>query len=243
VARAFFALPASQGFLLAGGAALLAQHLTARPTEDLDFFTTPERGHVCAARDALEAAARQRGWTTERIHDSGTFCRMIVRSADAGVLVDLAVNAPPDLPPSVTAAGPTLAPEELAGHKLLALVDGAAARDFADVYGLANRFGKDAPITRATQIDAGFDAKVLADMMAALDRFTDSEIPVPSGSSAAELRAFYAAWRSELTAWAEFHQQPGDPGNHRPEDTDLVLSPHRRCERDGGRARPPACGR
>ena len=33
VARLFFALPASQGFLLAGGAALLAQHLTARPTE------------------------------------------------------------------------------------------------------------------------------------------------------------------------------------------------------------------
>jgi hypothetical protein len=35
VARLFFALPASQGFLLAGGAALLAQHLTARSTEDL----------------------------------------------------------------------------------------------------------------------------------------------------------------------------------------------------------------
>lgn len=41
VARVFFALPASKGFLLAGGAALLAQHLTARPTEDLDFFTAP----------------------------------------------------------------------------------------------------------------------------------------------------------------------------------------------------------
>jgi hypothetical protein len=64
VARLFFALPASEGFLLAGGAALLAQHLTARPTEDLDFFTAPDRGHVPAARDALEAAARQRGWST-----------------------------------------------------------------------------------------------------------------------------------------------------------------------------------
>jgi hypothetical protein len=41
VARLFFALPASAGFLLAGGAALVAQHLTTRPTEDLDFFTTP----------------------------------------------------------------------------------------------------------------------------------------------------------------------------------------------------------
>ena len=116
LARLFFALPASQGFLLAGGAALLAQHLTARPTEDLDFFTAAERGHVLAARDALEAAARQRGWSVQRLHDSDTFCRMVIRRADAGVLVDMAVHAPPDLPASSTPAGPTLAPEELAGR-------------------------------------------------------------------------------------------------------------------------------
>jgi hypothetical protein len=140
VARLFFALPASQGFLLAGGAALLAQHLTARPTEDLDFFTSPERGQVPAARDALETAARQRGWTAQRIHQSDTFCRIVIRSADAGVLVDLAVNAPPDLPAYATPAGPTLAPEELAGHKLLALFDRAAAR------GLRRRVRADAPV-------------------------------------------------------------------------------------------------
>jgi predicted nucleotidyltransferase component of viral defense system len=161
VARLFFALPDSRGFLLAGGAALLAQHLTARPTEDLDFFTAPERGHVLAARDALEAAVSQHGWSVQRIHDSDTFCRMVIRSADAGVLVDLAVNAPPDLPASETPAGPTLAPEELAGHKLLALFDRAAARDFSDVYVLAHRFGKDVLLARAAQIDTGFDANVL----------------------------------------------------------------------------------
>lgn len=196
----FFALPASRGFLLAGGAALPAQHLTARPTEDLDFFIAPERGHVPAARDALEAAARQRGWITERIHDSDTFCWMVIRSAGDGVLIDLAVNAPPDLPASPTLAGSALAPEELAGNKLLALFDRAAARDFADVYILAGRFGKEVLLARAAQIDAGFDLRVLADMIATLDRFTDGDIPVPDGSSAAELRAFYKAWRSELTA-------------------------------------------
>ena len=110
------------------------------------------------------------------------------------------MNAPPDLPASATPAGPTLAPEELAGHKLLALFDRAAARDFADVYVLARRFGKAIMLARAAQIDAGFDTSVLADMIATLDRFTDGEIPVPEGSSAAEMRAFYATWRSELTA-------------------------------------------
>lgn len=200
VARLFFSLPASDGFLLAGGAALLAQHLTTRPTEDLDFFTAPERGHVPAARDALETAARERGWSTERIHDSETFCRLIIRAGDAEVLTDLAVDAPPDFPALLTAAGPTLAPEELAGHKLLALYDRAAARDFVDVNLLALRFGKDLLLARAAQIDAGFDTRVLAEMIATLGRFKDDEIPISGSSSVSELRAFYAAWRAELMA-------------------------------------------
>ena len=54
-------------------------------------------------------------------------------------MTDLAVDTPPDFPASITAAGPTLAPEELAGRKLLALFDRAAARDFADVRLLARR--------------------------------------------------------------------------------------------------------
>jgi hypothetical protein len=111
VAQLFFSLPASGGFLLAGGAALLAQHLTTRPTEDLDFFTAPGRGHVPAARDDLEGAAQQRGWSVERIQDSD----------------------------------------------------------------------------------------VLAEMIATLTRFTDAEIPLPR-EQLPVLRAFYGAWRSELTA-------------------------------------------
>ena len=199
VARLFFALPESAGFLLAGGAALLAQHLTTRPTEDLDFFTAPARGQVPAAREALEAAVRERGWIIEQIHDSATFCRLVIRADGEGLLVDLAVNAPPDFPASETAAGPTLAPEELAGHKLLALFDRAAARDFADVYVLARRFGKETLLARAAQIDAGFDPQVLAAMIATLNRFADDEIPVPDGSSAPEVRTFYATWLTELS--------------------------------------------
>jgi hypothetical protein len=38
VARLFFSLPESDGYLLAGGAALVASELTDRPTQDLDLF-------------------------------------------------------------------------------------------------------------------------------------------------------------------------------------------------------------
>lgn len=125
---------------------------------------------------------------------------MVIRSVDAGVVIDLAVNAPPDLPASATPAGPTLAPEELAGHRLLALFDGGSRT------GLRRRLRPRPPVrqehpARPCHTDrCGFDTKVLADMIATLDRFTDSEIPVPDESSAADLRAFYAAWRSELAA-------------------------------------------
>jgi Nucleotidyl transferase AbiEii toxin, Type IV TA system len=199
VAQLFFSLPASRGFLLAGGAALLAQHLTSRPTDDLDFFTAPERGHVPSARDELEAAARQRGWSVERIQDSDTFCRLIIRSGTAEMLADLAVDAPPGHPGSVTIAGPTFDPEELAGRKLLALFDRAAARDFVDVYLLAQRFPRDLLLARAAEIDAGFDTLVLAEMIATLARFTDADIPLPGGAVSA-LRAFYEDWHSKLTA-------------------------------------------
>lgn len=101
-------------------------------------------------------------------------------------------------PPSLTAAGPTLDPEELAGHKLLALYDRAAARDFVDVYLLAQRFGQDVLLARAAQMDMGLYTKVLADMIATLGRFTDDEIPVPGGLPVSQVRAFYATWRSEL---------------------------------------------
>lgn len=41
VARAFFQLPQSEGYVLAGGAALLANGLISRPTEDIDLFPPP----------------------------------------------------------------------------------------------------------------------------------------------------------------------------------------------------------
>ena len=61
VAAVFFALPAAEGFLLAGGAALVAQDLSDRPTQDLDLFTARADG-VPEARDAFESAASARGW-------------------------------------------------------------------------------------------------------------------------------------------------------------------------------------
>jgi hypothetical protein len=195
--RMFFALPSSQRFLLAGGAALLAQRLTVRPTQDLDLFTR-QQGDVRRAREELTIEVARRGWTVEVHQDTEDFCRLLVHGPE-DLLVDLALESPPTLPATVSFIGPTFAPQELAGRKLLALFDRAAARDFADVYVLAQRYGKAVLLERAHAIDTGLDHDVLATYMHTLSRFTDDELPV-ARADLAPMRAFFTAWANELTA-------------------------------------------
>ncbi len=195
VARLFFALPESIGFLLAGGAGLLAQHLTHRPTRDLDLFTATA-GDVSAARDALEKEFQVRGWTVTRIHDTDTFCRLTVTGDDA-LLVDLALDSPPQLPPSITFVGPTFAPEELAARKVLALFDRAEARDFADVYQLAKSFDRDLLLDRVAVLDQGFTPALLAESINSLSRFQDHEIPA-TPAELPGLRDFFSTWLKQL---------------------------------------------
>ena len=199
VARMFFEMPASAGFLLAGGAALLAHRLTDRPTYDLDFFTAPRRGDVPAARDELETAIRGQGWRVDRIQDTATFCRLIIRSGTEELLVDLAVDSPPGHPGAITIAGPTFEAAELAGRKVIALFDRAEARDFVDVYLLARHFSKETLLARAAEIDTGFTTRIFADMLATLARFRDSDLPI-SDEQIVALRTFFADWRTALSS-------------------------------------------
>lgn len=52
------------------------------------------------------------------------------------------VHDSPTSLPNVSFLGPTLAPTELAGNTFLALFGRAEAKDFADMYVLAQRFRK-----------------------------------------------------------------------------------------------------
>jgi hypothetical protein len=195
VARLFFSLPAAASFLLAGGAALLAQGLTSRPTQDLDLFTR-RAGDVAKARDAFEQVAASRGWRVERVRQDDDFCRLLVHGPE-DLLVDLALEAPPRLPATVSVLGPTFALEELAGRKVLALFDRAAARDFSDVFQLFERYDRPTLFRLAHAQDAGVEPDVLAEMIGYLDRYTDADIPV-DGAHMSDLRRFFAEWAQTL---------------------------------------------
>ena len=132
VARSFFALPESDGFALAGGAALVVQQFVDRTTRDLDLFG-PEQLAARRAADALQAALLKDGLHCERVRDHPTFVRLAVVDGDHVTEVDVCYEH--QWRPSVTTAvGPARSPEELAVDKLLALYGRALARDFVDVY-------------------------------------------------------------------------------------------------------------
>jgi hypothetical protein len=152
---------------------------------------------VAAAWAAFEIAAAERGWSVRRIQETPTFVRLVV-SGPEDLLVDIALDAPPGRRPTASIAGPTFDREELAGRKVIALFDRAEARDFADVYALAARYDKALLLERAAEVDAGFDRRAFADMLRALARFTDTELPVNPTEGPA-LRAFFAAWADELS--------------------------------------------
>lgn len=199
VASLFFGLDEAVGYLVAGGAALLASDLIARPTRDLDLFTSTPATSVTVAKDAFVRALEIASYEVRLIQDSPTFCRLVVARAGEEVLVDLAIDSPPHDRPTVTMLGPTLAPLELAGRKLLALFGRAEARDFADVYVLTQRFGKAALLEQAQAFDAGFDTHVLAQMMGTLSRFAHDEIPL-SPADLAPAKEFFGEWADELRA-------------------------------------------
>jgi len=175
---------------------LVAQHLTTRPTQDLDFFTHFGGSDVPTARDALESAASNQGWSTERIRDEATFCRLIIHAND-NLLIDLALDSPPGQPATASLIGPTFAREELAGRKVLALFDRAEARDFADIFELSEHFSKDDLLDQAALVDPGFEERIFAQMLRSLARFSDQDLPAPETRIPA-IRGFFANWAKEL---------------------------------------------
>ena len=198
VAAAFFALRESDGFLVVGGAALLALNLIDRPTEDLDFFTDdPTR--ITNAATALIATAERNAWSVEVVRSTTTFHRMELMVEGETVRVDIAVDSPPRRETVTASIGPTLDPLELADRKLLAMFDRAAPRDFADVHRLSQRFDRTAILDMAREIDPGLDLAYLA---YALDRAaTISDRDFPVGADETErLRAWAADWARNIRA-------------------------------------------
>ena len=196
VATEFLSTTSGSQFVLAGGAALLVHGISKRPTQDLDFFTNRPNYAIEDGLNSLVNLSGQHGWSIEIVKSENSFRRVIIHGDDS-LLVDLARDSTLILKPVQTRVGLVVAPEELAGRKLLALFDRALARDFIDVYALATHFSPDSLIAMAQMIDPGFDPLTLAEMIATLERFEDQNLS-GSGINTGELREFFADWHASI---------------------------------------------
>jgi hypothetical protein len=196
--RLFFNLPASAGFAVAGGAALIARGLITRPTQDVDLFLLDtELSTVASAAIAFEAAMDRQGWSHLRVRDHQEFIRLSIDDGQDSLIIDLGRDSPAVDATGSTQLGPTLSPRDLAARKTLALFGRAEPRDFADVHDLARRYGRDRLLQWAAEDDPGFDRQVFADMLSTIDRLTDADLPV-SPRQATALRAWIHDWAAEL---------------------------------------------
>ena len=185
---------------MAGGAALIAQGLIKRPTRDVDLFLLDAQAStVASAAAALEAAAGKQGWSHHRVLDQQDFVRLSITGERETLIIDLGRDSPAGEPVESTDLGPTLSSRDLAARKTLALFGRAAPRDFADVYDLARRYGRDRLLDWAAADDPGFDKHTFADMLASIDRLADEDLPVDARHAPA-VRDYFRHWATEIAA-------------------------------------------
>jgi hypothetical protein len=195
VAHLFFALPEASSFLLAGGLALLAQGMSARPTEDMDAFTS-NPADVHRASEAFQSAAHALGWGVEILRASDTFVRLRVEGSEQ-LLVDIALDSPPGMPSMMSVLGPTFAPDELAARKLLALFGRALPRDFVDVYRVTRSRSESELLEHARSIDPGLEEGQLVLAMGQLARYSNSQLDMEPEAIDA-MRAYFDEWTRRL---------------------------------------------
>lgn len=202
-ARILFGLPDSDGFALAGGSALVALGVVDRPTRDLDAFVAAEPGNppgdVRPLATSFTTALAAEGWTVEFVRDHVTFARLLATLGEETIEVDLAVDSPPLFPLQQIDRIPTLATEDLAARKILAVLDRTEGRDFTDLWALSTRLGRAECVAWAQQLDYGVGKHDIADAFDRLKRLGDDELPcIPAERLAT--RSWFTIWIGELRA-------------------------------------------
>jgi len=197
---------ARHGFALAGGNALIAHGVIDRPTDDVDLFSDQETG-VAAAADVVEDALRDAGFGIER-RDSGQDLADIFAGAGEG-LAEWIITAPGGQQtmlqmayfdrtrgPVTMEVGPVLDLDDLAGWKLVALLNRAEPRDYIDTAAALEHYTIGQLIGFARRLDPGLEDRDFADAGRRLDAMPDRLFAIYqlSARDIAQLRDRFAGW-------------------------------------------------
>ena len=148
----------SYGFVLSGGRALIELGITARPTQDLDFFTNEwnddrfEEAVMLAVRVLLKA-----GHEVEIIRQQKSFAQLKVVYDEQSIEIDLGYDFRED-PPVTLSVGPVLSMRDAILNKVSALYSRSLTRDFIDLYNIriSSKFSDDQLLSLSQVRDEGF---------------------------------------------------------------------------------------
>lgn len=165
-------------------------------------------------------ALRDAGLSVRRVREGSGFYRLEVRQADDVTEVDFGSDFRL-LPIEQGPLGPTLAGEELAINKVLAVFGRAEARDFADLSILTKRYGLEHLLQRAGEKDPGFDRQVFTQMLERFRRLPRDEFEV-SDDEFQVLTRTVDHWRKILQERSP-HEPEQNRGQDRGDDLGLGL--------------------
>lgn len=196
---------AEYGFCLAGGYAVQAHGFLERRSEDVDLFTTmaAERDFPAAVQRATAALHGDR-LDADVTAESPTFARLRVRDPETGheSNVELCIDWRAH-PPTQLSIGPVLHADDAVANKISALYTRGEVRDYIDVDAIlaSGRYTGDALLALAADHDPGFDARVFAQALTAVERLPDRAFEPYDMTPAAAggLRARMAAWAAAIS--------------------------------------------
>lgn len=198
---------ARHGFALAGGCALIAHGVTARPTQDVDLFTDDEHG-VRAAADAVEASLRAAGFDADRQDETAGLADVFeamgeglaewIITASGGRQMMLQMSYfERGHQPVIMDIGPVLDLDDVVGGKVCALASRAVERDYLDTAAALERgYSVERLIGLAQALDPGLTAEDFADAGRRLDQMDDDAFKRYrlGPQDVARIRDRFAAW-------------------------------------------------
>lgn len=205
LAAAALSVAGEHGFALAGGLALAAHGVGARPSDDIDLFTAntdPEA--FAAAVDAVEGAFASAGWDVREHRRGPLYARLVVGISPAERYeLDLAVDYRARPPVAVADLGPVLDVADAVGSKMCALYGRGEVRDYVDIHEtvVSGRYERDEVVALADEREVEpLDRTVLVERLAAATRIPDRELAVYlTEDASAALRSWFERWADELS--------------------------------------------
>ena len=200
VCRIVAELPEAESVALAGGGALIVHGIVDRSTTDLDYFS-PDVVDVRVLAEAVRSALTKEGMRVAAPRSSSDFVRLEVSDSTDDLTIDFGISQR-HFSPVFTTRGRVLAPEDLAGDKMLALFGRAEPRDYIDAYALAMRFELSELYQLAADKDPGFSLEHLRDALGVFDHHPRQAFPL-TDEDYERLRHWVRQWCDDLADAAE----------------------------------------